>query len=49
MFRDNFSPCLLQYDLPDVINFILQQTSLPSLSYVGHSEGTIQMFAALIT
>lgn len=37
-----------QYDVPNVIAYILQATGAPSLSYVGHSEGTIQMFASLI-
>jgi len=35
------------YDLPAEIDYILNATGKTSLSYVGHSEGTIQMFAAL--
>jgi pimeloyl-ACP methyl ester carboxylesterase len=38
----------VQYDVPDVINYIRTQTGVPTVSYVGHSEGTIQMFASLI-
>ena len=36
---------LAQYDLPAKINYVLQQTNAPSLSYVGHSEGTMIGFA----
>jgi lysosomal acid lipase/cholesteryl ester hydrolase len=36
---------MAQYDAPAMINFILEYTNMPSLAYVGHSEGTIQMFA----
>jgi hypothetical protein len=38
----------LQYDVPNVIEYILNMTGYPSLTYVGHSEGTTQMFASLI-
>lgn len=34
------------YDLPAMINFVAQSTNTSSIGYVGHSEGTIQMFAA---
>lgn len=33
-------------DLPALINYVTQITGKSSLGYVGHSEGTIQMFAA---
>jgi len=32
-------------DLPAHIDYVLKTTGFPSLSYVGHSEGTIQAFA----
>ena len=35
-------------DLPTHINYVLQQTGKSELSYVGHSEGTIQAFAGFI-
>ena len=31
-------------DVPTFIDFILDQTGLQKLTYVGHSEGTTQMF-----
>jgi lysosomal acid lipase/cholesteryl ester hydrolase len=34
------------YDLPANIDYILKRTGLPSIGYVGHSQGTIQAFAA---
>lgn len=34
------------YDVPSMIHYVLSQTGYSSLSWVGHSEGTIQMFAA---
>jgi pimeloyl-ACP methyl ester carboxylesterase len=34
------------YDTPTLIHYILDTTGYDSLSWVGHSEGTIQMFAA---
>eukprot|EP00299_Pterocystis_sp_00344_P007099 c2132_g1_i1.p1 GENE.c2132_g1_i1~~c2132_g1_i1.p1 ORF type:complete len:429 (-),score=61.21 c2132_g1_i1:71-1237(-) len=36
-----------RFDLPDVVNFIKKETDTTSISYVGHSEGTTQMFACL--
>jgi lysosomal acid lipase/cholesteryl ester hydrolase len=33
-------------DLPAMIDYIVNTTSVQSLSYVGHSEGTIQVFAS---
>lgn len=35
-------------DLPSMINFITAKTGASSISYGGHSEGTIQMFAASV-
>jgi hypothetical protein len=37
---------MAQYDLPAMINYITSTTRHKTLGYVGHSEGTIQMFAA---
>jgi len=31
-------------DLPTIIDFVLESTGLETISYVGHSEGTTQMF-----
>ncbi|XP_060531481.1 lipase 3-like [Cylas formicarius] len=33
------------YDLPASIDYVLNVTGLPSLSYIGHSEGTTDFFA----
>lgn len=33
------------YDLPAHINYVLDHTGASSLSYIGHSQGTIQAFA----
>ncbi|CAG8628756.1 10949_t:CDS:2 [Rhizophagus irregularis] len=35
------------YDLPDTIDYILEITGAPSLTYIGFSQGTAQCFAAL--
>jgi pimeloyl-ACP methyl ester carboxylesterase len=35
------------HDIPDSINYILETTSAPSLSYIGFSQGTAQAFATL--
>jgi len=35
-------------DFPTMINYVLTATNSPKLSYIGHSEGTIQAFAGLI-
>ena len=34
------------YDTPAFINHVTESTGKPSVAWVGHSEGTIQMFAA---
>lgn len=36
-----------QYDLPAMINFILKKTGREKISYIGHSQGTSQLFSAL--
>ena len=38
---------MADYDIPAVIPFVLQYTNQKKLSYVGHSQGTLQMFAHL--
>ena len=35
------------HDIPDTIDYVLDTTSQPSLSYVGFSQGTAQAFATL--
>ena len=40
---------MAKYDLPATVDFVLEQTKKPSLTYIGHSEGTIQAFAAFST
>ena len=35
------------HDIPDSIQYILETTSVPSLSYIGFSQGTAQAFATL--
>lgn len=35
------------HDIPDSINYILETTEQPSLSYIGFSQGTAQAFATL--
>lgn len=36
-----------KYDVPAQINYVLGQTGLQKLSYIGHSMGTSQMFSQL--
>ena len=36
-----------QYDLPAVITKVLLETGASKISYIGHSQGTTQMFSAL--
>ncbi|KAI9226235.1 MAG: sterol esterase-like protein [Piptocephalis tieghemiana] len=38
---------LARYDIPNTIDYILRTTGQDSLSYIGFSQGTAQMFAAL--
>jgi len=35
------------YDIPTQVDYVLQYTQSSKLSYIGHSEGTIQLFALL--
>lgn len=36
-----------KYDVPSNIDYVLNQTDKPSLSYIGHSQGTSQFFVAM--
>ena len=36
-----------QYDIPAEIDKILEETGQDKISYIGHSQGTAQMFTAL--
>ena len=36
-----------EYDAPTQIDYVLEQTGKEKLSYIGHSQGTSQMFSAL--
>ena len=36
-----------KYDLPAEIDYILKETGNQKIAYVGHSQGTSQMFSAL--
>ena len=38
---------LAKYDLPANIDYVLKATNQSKVSYVGHSQGTTQMFTAL--
>lgn len=38
---------MAQYDVPGMLDYILSVTNHSKVAYVGHSQGTIQMFAAL--
>lgn len=40
---------LARYDVPAMIEFVLQVTGQPSLSWIGHSRGTQQIFAAALS
>ena len=35
------------YDLPSSIDYVLAQTKQKKVAYIGHSQGTTSMFAAL--
>ncbi len=46
------TPCLrppsyTQYDMPAMWSYVLSAAGMPSLSYVGHSQGTTVLLAAL--
>jgi len=36
-------------DLPAQLNYVLEHTGAPQLTYIGHSEGTIQAFSGFIS
>ncbi|CDW79126.1 ab-hydrolase associated lipase region family protein [Stylonychia lemnae] len=36
-----------KYDQPALINYVIQKTGVKSVTYIGHSQGTTQMFCAL--
>eukprot|EP00742_Colponemidia_sp_Colp-10_P002746 GILJ01002936.1.p1 GENE.GILJ01002936.1~~GILJ01002936.1.p1 ORF type:complete len:423 (-),score=58.58 GILJ01002936.1:189-1457(-) len=38
---------MAKYDIPAIVNYVLKVNTGPRLAYVGHSQGTTQMFAAL--
>jgi lysosomal acid lipase/cholesteryl ester hydrolase len=37
---------MAMFDLPSMVNYVLDATGTESISWCGHSQGTIQMFAA---
>jgi len=43
-YWDFYQEDMALYDLPAIIDFIKSKTGKESMSYVGHSEGTTQMF-----
>lgn len=45
-FDFSFQECAL-YDLPAQVNHVIETSGRPKISYIGHSQGTTQMFAAL--
>jgi lysosomal acid lipase/cholesteryl ester hydrolase len=36
---------MAEFDLPAMVNYVLNTSKRPTLSYIGHSEGTMQAFA----
>jgi lysosomal acid lipase/cholesteryl ester hydrolase len=38
---------MAEYDLPALFEYVLAKTGVESVTYIGHSQGTMQMFAAL--
>jgi pimeloyl-ACP methyl ester carboxylesterase len=38
---------VIQYDFPDMIDFALSKSHASSLTYIGHSQGTLQGFGGL--
>jgi len=40
---------MAKYDIPALIDYVRQKTGNNQVAYIGHSQGTIQMFAALST
>ena len=43
-YWDYYQQDMAEKDLPTFIDHILQTTGLEQISYIGHSEGTTQMF-----
>jgi len=46
-FWDYSTDEMAQFDLPAEVNYIIQTTKQPKVAYVGHSQGTSEMFANL--
>ena len=38
---------MIRFDVPDVVDYIVNTTGVEKIGYVGHSQGTLQMFGAL--
>jgi pimeloyl-ACP methyl ester carboxylesterase len=38
---------MAQYDLPALFNYVLSKVNVDSVTYIGHSQGTTQLLAAL--
>lgn len=38
---------MADYDIPAMIDFVLKEAKKPKLTYIGHSQGSLQMFAHL--
>lgn len=38
---------LAEYDVPAMVDFVIKTTGRPKIAFVGHSQGSAQMFAAL--
>jgi pimeloyl-ACP methyl ester carboxylesterase len=39
---------MAKFDLPAVFEFVIGKTGVETVTYIGHSQGTTQMFCALI-
>lgn len=46
-FWDFYWQEMAEFDLPAGLEYITKYTNQPKIKYVGHSQGTILMFAAL--
>ena len=38
---------MAEFDQPALFDFVLKKTGVENVTYIGHSQGTMQMFAAL--
>lgn len=38
---------MADYDQPALWKYVLEQTGAEKITYMGHSQGTVQMFAAM--